>query len=142
MAPFVYAMRYLLDKDHVIFVEEPEAHLHLDAQVIVTRALASLSRHCYVVITTHSITVIDEISNLLKLRNIPNDAKKRLGYEEWEGLSPENIGMFLFSEGNVQELEIYEDGIEENDLDKVIIEIANLHAKVEEGYEYTKKMHT
>jgi len=138
LAPLVYATRYMLDKEHVIFVEEPEAHLHPDAQVIITRALAGLSKHCYVIVTTHSITVLDEISNLLRLNKISN--KSRFGYEEWEGLSPENVGIFLFSDGKVQELEIDEDGIEESDLDKVILEIANLHARVEAEYERSKRL--
>ena len=138
LAPLIYATRYLLDKDHVVFVEEPEAHLHPDAQVIVTRALAGLSKHCYVVITTHSITVLDEISNLLKLSKVSD--KSRFGYEEWEGLRPENVGIFLFSDGNVQELEVDEEGIEESDLDRVVMEIANLHARVEAEYERSRRL--
>ncbi len=140
LAPLIYATRYMLDKEHLIFVEEPEAHLHPDAQVIVTRALAGLSKHCYVIITTHSITVLDEISNLLRLNKISD--KSKFGYEEWEGLSPENIGIFLFSDGNVQELEVDEEGIEESDLDRVVMEIANLHARIEEEYEHSRRLQT
>lgn len=140
LAPIVYAMRHKLDEEHVFFVEEPEAHLHPDAQVVITRALAGLSKYCYVVVTTHSITLLDEISNLLKLKNLSDENKKRLGYEEWEGLSPENVGIFLVRNGKAMELEVYEDGIEESDLDRVVIEIANLHARVEEEYEHTRKL--
>jgi len=142
LAPIIYAMRYKLDEGHVIFVEEPEAHLHPDAQVVVMRGLAGLSNYCYVVITTHSITVLDEVSNLLKLKKLPSDIKRQLGYEEWEGMSPENISVFLFSDGKVESLEVYEDGIEETSLDKVIIEIANLHTRVEEEYEHSRKLQT
>jgi len=142
LAPLVYAMRYGLDEGYVVFIEEPEAHLHPDAQVLIIRTLAGLSKFVNIIITTHSITVLDEISNLLKVRNLPKDKKKKLGYEEWEGLNPENVGLFLFSEGNVKELEVYEDGIEETELDRVIIEIANMHARVEEEYEYFSKLHT
>jgi len=142
LAPIVYVMKYALNDGSIIFIEEPEAHLHPDAQVIITRALAGLSQYCYVVITTHSITVLDEISNLLKLSKLPSDVKRNLGYEEWEGLNPENIGVFLFSDGKVEELKIYEDGIEESDLDRVVIEISNLHAMVEEEYEYSRRMQT
>jgi len=142
LAPLIYSMRYILNKGNLIFIEEPEAHLHPDAQVIVTRALAGLSRHCYVIVTTHSVTVLDEISNLLKLKNISNDVKRRFGYEEWEGLSPKEVGIFLFSDGDVHELGVYEDGIEESDLDRVTLEIANLHAKVEAEYEHSKRLQT
>ncbi|RLI77705.1 hypothetical protein DRP05_09405 [Archaeoglobales archaeon] len=140
LAPIVYAMKYKLDKEHVIFVEEPEAHLHPDAQVVITRALTGLSKYCYIVVTTHSITLLDEISNLLKLRSLSNENKKNLGYEDWEGLNPEDVGIFLVRDGKIEELEVHEDGIEESDLDRVIIEIANLHAKVEEEYEHTRRL--
>ena len=142
LAPIVYAVRYALDKDNIVFIEEPEAHLHPDAQIIITRALAGLSNYCYIVTTTHSITVLDEISNLLKLKKLPDEVKKDLGYEEWEGLSPENVGIFLFSDGRVHELKVEEDGIEESCLDRVIIEIANRHVKVDESYEHFRKMQT
>lgn len=141
LAPIIYALRHKLDKQHVIFVEEPEAHLHPDAQVIITRALAELSKKdCYVVLTTHSPILLDEISTLLRLRNLSSENKKRVGYEEWEGLNPEKVGIFLVKDGKVEELEIYEDGIEESDLDRVIIEIANLHVEVEEEYGHTRKL--
>ncbi len=142
LAPLIYAMRYKLDRDHIIFIEEPEAHLHPDGEVVAIRALAGLSKYCYVVLTTHSITILDEISNLLKLKNILTEEKIKLGYEEWEGLSPESVGIFLVKDGKVKEIEVYEDGIEESDLDRVVIEIANLHAKVEAEYEHSRRLQT
>ncbi len=140
IAPLIYAIKFGLDEDYTVIVEEPEAHLHPDAQVVVTRALAKLSKYANVIITTHSITVLDEISNLLRVRSLSPDEKKKLGYDEDEGLSPENLGIYLFSDGKVEELEIYEDGIEETELDRVIIEIANMHAKVEEYYERSRRL--
>lgn len=142
LAPITYAMRYRLDRDYTIFVEEPEAHLHPDGEVVAIRALAGLSDYCHVVLTTHSITILDEISNLLKLKNIPAEEKVKIGYEKWEGLSPENTGIFLVRDGKVEEIEVYEDGIEETDLDKITIEIANIHAEVEAEYERSRKMQT
>jgi len=140
IAPLVYAMKFGLDEGYTVIVEEPEAHLHPDAQVVITRALAKLSKYADVIITTHSITVLDEISNLLKVNGLSSDEKKELGYDEDEGLSPENLGIYLFSDGKVEELEVYEDGIEETELDRVIIEIANMHAKVDEYYERSKRL--
>ncbi len=142
IAPIVYAIRYKLDEGSIVFIEEPEAHLHPDGQIVITRALAGLSKHCCVIITTHSVTILDEISNLLRLSSLPKETKQKLGYEDWEGLNPENVGIFLFRDGEVEEIEIYEDGIEETDLDRVMIEISNMHAKVDVEYEHTKEMRT
>jgi hypothetical protein len=140
IAPLIYAMKFGLDEGYIVIVEEPEAHLHPDAQVVITRALAKLSKYADVIITTHSITVLDEISNLLRVNGLSSDEKKKLGYDEDEGLSPENLGIYLFSDGKVEELEVYEDGIEETELDRVIIEIANMHARVDEYYERSKRL--
>jgi len=140
IAPLIYAMKFGLDEGYTVIVEEPEAHLHPDAQVVITRALAKLSKYTNVIITTHSITVLDEISNLLRVSRLSSDEKKKLGYDKDEGLSPENLGIYLFSDGKVEELEVYEDGIEETELDRVILEIANMHARVEEYYERSKRL--
>jgi len=51
------------------------------------RTLAGLSKSVDVILTTHSINIIDEISNLLRVKNLSADEKKKLGYEEWEVLS-------------------------------------------------------
>jgi len=140
LTPIIYAVKYWLREGEgvVVFIEEPEAHLHPDAQVVVTRGLARLSEYCQIVATTHSITVVDEISNLLRLAHLPPDKKRKLGYEEWERLKPKDIGIFLLSDGKVKEIRVYEDGIEESELDEIIREIANIHAKVDEEYEYSK----
>lgn len=142
LAPIIYAIKHKLDEGHIIFIEEPEAHLHPDAQIIVTRALAGLSKYCYVVMTTHSITILDEVNNQLRVSKLPPETKRKYGYEDWEGLKPENIKIFLVSDGKVKELEVYEDGIEESDLDRVIMEIANIHAMLSEEYERFKRLST
>ncbi len=142
LAPIIYAIRHILDEGQILIVEEPEAHLHPDAQIIVTRALASLSEYNDVIITTHSITVLDEISNLIRLNRLSKEEKAKFGYEEWEGLDFENISIYLFTgDGYVKPLEIFEDGLAESELDRVILEIANLHAQVEEAFdEHTRKL--
>jgi hypothetical protein len=100
------------------------------------RALAGLSRYANVIITTHSILVLDEISNLVRLNKLSGEEKKELGYEEWEGLSPDDVGIYLFTaNGEITPVEVFEDGLEESELDRVVLEIANLHSRVEGMFE-------
>jgi len=135
LAPLALALRH--GRWSCMFIEEPEAHLHPDAQTIVARAVAAASkRDVDIIATTHSIHVLDEISNLLRLNKLSGKEKKALGYKNWEGLSPEDVGIYFFSkEGDVELIDVSEDGLSETGLDKIVLEMANKHAAVERLFE-------
>lgn len=136
IAPLILTLKYGLIENAMLIMEEPEAHLHPDAHSIITRALARLSQFSEVLITTHSVYILDEISNLIKLNELNSMEKKELGYEEWEGIVPDDVGIYFFSfDGKVKSLEITEEGIEESGLDQVVLEMANAHARVESKFE-------
>ena len=136
IASLILTLKYGLRKDAMLIMEEPEAHLHPNAHSIITRALAGLSKFSDVLITTHSVYILDEISNLIKLNELNSIEKKELGYEEWEGIKPDDVGIYFFSfDGKVKSLEITEEGIEESGLDQVVLEMANAHARVESKFE-------
>jgi len=87
LAPLAYLLKYGHDVQ-VLIVEEPEAHLHPDAQSLVTRVLAAAASHANrtVIVTTHSIHVLDEVNHLIRLSRLGVDERVRLGYRPWEGL--------------------------------------------------------
>jgi predicted ATPase len=130
-APLVLILRHA--EEETLFIEEPEAHLHPDAQIAMARGLAGVSkRGTDTLMTTHSIYVLDEISNLLRLKNLTAQDKKELGYKSWEGLSPKNVAIYFFSaDGNVEPIKVSKDGLSESGLDRIILEMANKHAAVE-----------
>lgn len=131
LAPLVLVLRHEEMSD--MFIEEPEAHLHPDAQIAITRGLAGAAkRGPYIVMTTHSIYVLDEISNLLRLNKLGEQEKKELGYRSWEGLAPKDVAIYFFSvDGAVEPIEVSKDGLSESGLDRIILEMANKHAAVE-----------
>jgi len=134
LAPLIHAMRYVLSEGSYLMVEEPEAHLHPDAQSVVTRALAMLSRRgVNVVITTHSVHVLDEIHALLRIAGLGPGQRRELGYLEDEGLEPESVAVYMVSEdGSVARARITREGIEETFLDRVYRELANRYARIEQ----------
>jgi predicted ATPase len=138
LAPLALALRHRTW--HSMFIEEPEAHLHPDAQTIVARAVAEASkRGVDIIATTHSIYVLDEISNLLRLNKLSKKKKEELGYKNWEGLSPEDIAIYFVSkEGDVELIEVSEDGLSETGLDEITLEMANKHAAVERSFKKGK----
>jgi predicted ATPase len=84
LSPFVALFKYIFPEDTgkskdtpkpVIFIEEPEAHLHPDAQVLLAEILAMLAQNgIKVVITSHGDYIFHKLGNML-LAGILNPAK-------------------------------------------------------------------
>ncbi len=135
IAPLVGAMRHVLAPGYMFMVEEPEAHLHPDAQSAVARALALLSRYDVdVVATTHSVHIIDEVNNLVRLSKLSPEEKEKLGYRREEGLNPEDVAVYVVERrsGEVTPLEVSNEGLSETCIDAVLRELANRYVRVEE----------
>lgn len=138
LAPLVLVLRH--EERSSMFIEEPEAHLHPDAQIAIARGLAGASkRGTDIVMTTHSIYVLDEISNLLRLKKLGEQEKKELGYKSWEGLTSKDVAIYCFStDGDVEPIKVLKDGLSESGLDKITLEMANKHAAVERLFQKRK----
>lgn len=133
LAPLVYALKYG-PLPGIVIVEEPETHLHPRAQSVAARALAALASYAgrTVIVTTHSIHVIDEFNGLVRLRGLSAEEKGRLGYREWEGLKPDDVAIYAFtSDGHVRGVEVTDEGMDETELDRAVIELGNRHALIE-----------
>ena len=134
LAPILYELRYSEDPFPIFAIEEPEAHLHPDAQSITVRMLAGVAAKskAQVFMTTHELRILDEISNLLRLNKLNEEEKRRAGYERWEGISPDDVCLYFFRrDGIVEPVEVFEDGLGEHGLERIYIEMANTHALVE-----------
>lgn len=98
-----------------MIIEEPEAHLHIKLQRIITRALARLvNKGLPIWITTHSDIIFQQINNLIKLNNIDYKRITELGYEEQEILKVDDVTAYQFIINNkktiVEKLNIEERG--------------------------------
>ena len=73
LAPLVIFMRHYLEPPGDIFiVEEPEAHLHPAAQRKIASVLAGLVKSgVYVVVTTHSDMILEQLSNFVHAHGYP-----------------------------------------------------------------------
>jgi hypothetical protein len=133
LAPLIIYLRYVLKRSTSIVIEEPETHLHPYMQSVVARALAMLSRHVDVLITTHSPTILDELNNLIHLSKLDTEEKIEVGYKEFEGLDYNSLKIYRFkTDGTVEEVEVTEEGIEEDEFSSVVVELSNKYAEVEE----------
>lgn len=127
LAPLSLYLKYFVEPKSYLIIEEPESHLHPDAQLIMAKLLSRLVRkNLYIIITTHSDFLLERLNNLISISRLSKKKRKSRGFNENEFLNPEEVGAYLFhfnpeKEGFIsEELEITrEDGIIEEEFIKV-----------------------
>lgn len=121
-SPLLLYLKYsrFIRKGTLIIVEEPEAHLHPDAQRVIARALVKLvNRGVYIVLITHSTYMLQQINNCIKayyLKKYREDKLKEFLKEyDWHEdkiLDPSKVAPYLFDDSNgnviIRELKIIE----------------------------------
>ena len=88
-----------IPEDFAIHVEEPEIHLHPEAQVAMVKILAYLVNHGFrVLVTTHSLIVLYAANNLLAASDLPEDLVEPGVPEPEVRLKPGKVGAYFFRE--------------------------------------------
>lgn len=98
LAPFVLYLKHIVDKDSLLIVEEPEAHLHPTNQLILARYIARLVRAgLKILITTHSHFILEQLSILLQASNVDSETRKVMDLKDDEYLNESDVSAYLFS---------------------------------------------
>ena len=103
LAPVVLYLRHVVQPGDLLIIEEPESHLHPAMQVEFTRQLAAaVQSGIRIIITTHSEWVLEELANLVRLAELPEE--RREGIDDADTvLSSDQLGAWFFepsSEGS------------------------------------------
>jgi len=89
-----------VDHSVVLVVEEPEIHLHPEAQVAVVRLLARMVNLGFrVVVTTHSLDVLYAVNNLVQASRVGDDELKGIPPPEVR-LKPDSVSVYRFQAGH------------------------------------------
>ncbi len=139
LSPLVLFIRENICKGDTLIVEEPEAHLHPEAQTKIAVILAKLVRlGVRVVVTTHSDWLLKEFGNLIREGDL---AAKSDEYVSTSGsaLRAQDVGAWLFQKGEkengstVSEIEFDPvEGIEPSDYEDVAERLYNRSVKLQD----------
>ena len=125
----------LSERTSILYVEEPETHLHPGAVILLPRlmgyAINMLGKDLR--LTTHSDLFIMAVNNLIALSSNPEGAKE-LGYSEEELIEPDMVRAYLLKKADdhveVVELPVMEDGFDESAFEEVAEELFRERSEV------------
>nr|WP_256445582.1 AAA family ATPase [Acidianus sp. HS-5] len=118
----------------VVYIEEPEVHLHPKAQRIMAKMIArAVNRGKYVILTTHSDCFLSSVSNLIALSSRKEKAES-LSFSRDEILDPERVAVhFVKKEGKfakVENVKVTDEGICEEEFVKVAEELLDERGEI------------
>lgn len=136
LAPIILYFKYIIKNRCFLVIEEPEAHLHPDAQIKFAKFIVRLIRDGFrLLITTHSDHLIYQLNNFIKLST--KKEKIKLNYDEMDYIHPNELNVYLFkkdekTKGVVsKKLEINEFGIVEDHFAQITDELYGESAEID-----------
>ena len=100
IAPFSLYLKYIVKRNSLLIIEEPEAHLHPTNQVIFAKYLVKMIRAgLNVLITTHSVFMLEQLGKFMMSYTIGSKKRKKIGYDECDYLSPDEVSPYVFNTG-------------------------------------------
>lgn len=95
LAPLILFLKHQVEPGDMLIIEEPESHLHPANQRKLARAIVKMiKKGLNIVITTHSDYFLTQLSNFIRLSELPDERIKQ-GYAEDDFLPPEKVGCYI-----------------------------------------------
>ena len=135
LAPIYLYLKYILSVPSYLIIEEPESHLHPEAQQHMARLLVRLvNAGVHVLVTTHSDYLLSQLNTHLLLSTKTREEVKAAGFDESDRLEPYKVGVYLFrfdDRGSMtEELRVTEEGIPDDEFSRVAEAIHGTYTKL------------
>ena len=103
LSPLVLYLRYFVEPDELLIIDEPEMNLHPKAQAEIIELISMLvNSGVHVLITTHSPYIIDHLKNLMKAKEVKDQKKaEKLFYLQDSSafISKKDVSIYVFEKG-------------------------------------------
>ena len=97
LAPVSLFIRHYVGYGDLFILEEPEAHLHPGAQREISNILVQLvNAGVYVLITTHSDNILEQIGNYMQAAEVPENVRPEGIKYEKQILNQKKVSVYLF----------------------------------------------
>ena len=134
LAPLVLCLRYLVERNELLIIDEPEMNLHPAAQVEIAEFLAMLVKAgLHVLITTHSPYIVDHLANLMQAakHEDPDSIKEMFYLKRTEAFIPqEKVSIYLFEDGTAKNIISEEGTINWETFGKVSDDVSQIYASL------------
>ena len=119
MALLSIYLKYVVKKDDLLIIEEPEAHLHPKNQRILVKYLVrAVNNGLKVMLTTHSDYIIEQFNNFVRLNSVDENLLDEFNYTQADILSHEDVSIYTFKKDSkkqfiAEKIDINETGFDE-----------------------------
>ena len=138
LTPLYLVIKHSYLKNLMLIIEEPEAHLHPELIINITRVITWLVRRgAYVIITTHSDYLFNMLNILIRLNKVDEAIRSKWGFREDEYLKPDEVSVYLFKyspelkSSIAEKLTVEKEEIPEDEFTNVIDELTKAHIKID-----------
>jgi len=136
LSPLILYLRYFIEPNEIIVIDEPELNLHPKAQVQLIELLTMLANsEVYIVLTTHSPYIVDHLINLIKAAN--HKHKKQIANKfylknETAFIRKENVSAYLFEDNTAHNILEEPGHINWKTFSKISEEITDLYFELDD----------
>ena len=81
----------------MLIIEEPEAHLHPENQILLIKYIVkAVNQGLNVILTSHSEYISDQVNNFVRLSNVSKEKLIQLNFNEDEKLNYDDLNIYSF----------------------------------------------